>query len=231
MNTLVFFDIDGTLLSSGGAGSIALDLAAQHVYGVDILHKVPVHGRTDTAIVKDLLHQNGLDDSEPTKCEFLNQYIDHLPSTMQKTNGKLLPGIEQLLASLSNFENLWLGILTGNIERAAKIKLEHFGIDHYFTEDQRSFGGYGDFHANRDQVAKAALEDAYEKLEIEAGSGSAVVIGDTIHDIRCAKAIGAKSIAVLTGGVDHRELLAESPDVVLDSCADIDFAVQQIISP
>ena len=210
----ILFDIDGTLLRCGGAGLSAIGQVMGQLFGVKQLGKVPVHGRTDEGILNELFEQSSLvfDDYRD---EFNEKYWAKLTETLGESPSYLLPGIPTLLEQLDSRKDVALGILTGNSERAAEVKLRHFNLGHFFE-----FGGYGDFHSDRNDVAKLALAAARNFLGDRFDSTKVWVIGDTVNDILCARAISAKVIAVETGGASMSELKAAEPDLVMPSLVD-----------
>lgn len=209
----IFFDIDGTLIRTGGAGKAAMEAALRSAFGVEeILDTVPYGGRTDPDIGRDLLRVHDLDPT-PTNYERLRDaYLRHLAPSLNAYPGRVLPGIEELLARL-RAANRRVGLLTGNIRAGARVKLDHFGL-----WDRFSFGGFGDGCHDRDDVARTALAAA------RAAHGEALddlwVIGDTPMDVKCARAIGAKCLAVATGWNSPAELAAAGADLVLADLAD-----------
>ena len=210
----ILFDIDGTLLRCGGAGLAAIGQVMGELFGVKQLGKVPVHGRTDEAILNDLFAQSSLvfDDHRD---EFNQKYWAKLTETLGESPSYLLPGVSVLLEQLALREDVAMGVLTGNAERAAAVKLRHFNLEHFFK-----FGGFGDFHSDRNDVARIALASARSFLGDRFDASRLWVIGDTVNDIVCARAINAKVIAVETGGASMSELEAAAPDSVLPSLKD-----------
>lgn len=211
-----FFDIDGTLLLSGGAGRVAMTRVMEEMFGLTELHRVDVHGRTDHGIVKDLFDAHKLLLNDSVRAEFSERYHELLPESMHLCEGRLMPGVASLLETLFSLPDTELGILTGNSEAAAWTKLRHFKLDRFFN-----FGGYGEEHSNRDDVARMALEhcrDVYSDRVVDAGQ--TWVVGDTIHDISCARSIGANVVAVATGGADLNLLGQHEPDVLLPDLSD-----------
>lgn len=204
----LLFDIDGTLLRAGNAGMKAVHETLVQMFGDVPESKLVVHGRTDHGImtdVFDLLEK----DYQQYRSEFDQLYWDKLSQVITKTDGFLLPGINELLEELAAAPDVALGILTGNARVAADVKLKHFGIQQYF-----SFGGYGDHHSDRNQVAAVAVEAARSELPQTFDSEQVWVIGDTVNDITCARSVGAKVIAVETGGGTRKELELAAPDFV-----------------
>jgi phosphoglycolate phosphatase-like HAD superfamily hydrolase len=211
MNVFLF-DIDGTLLSSGGAGKAALEDGLAEEFGVrGTIEKLTLSGRTDRAIAADLLSLSGLDDSPENRRRLLAAYLRHLPASLERLRGRVLPGVVELVGRLRGQERTAVGLLTGNLRAGAKIKLGHFGLDGHFA-----FGGYGDEHLDRDDVAREALVAWRSHAEVERDPLCVWVVGDTPHDVRCARAIGAKAVAVTTGWHTRAELAACGPDVLLD---------------
>jgi phosphoglycolate phosphatase-like HAD superfamily hydrolase len=210
------FDIDGTLLSSGGAGKAALEEGLADEFGIrGTMEKVVLSGRTDSAIVADLLRLSGLADTPDHRARLQAAYLRHLPSCLVRGCGKVLPGVQSLLQLLLARPDMAVGLLTGNTRAGARLKLGHFGLHPYFA-----FGGYGDRHHSRDDVAREALEDVHRHLGRTVDPCRVWVIGDTPHDVSCARAVGANAVAVTTGWHDRAELAACSPDLLLDDLSD-----------
>lgn len=222
MNT-VFLDIDGTLLLTGGAGlrSIA-EIMRQH-YGVGALPKVEVHGCTDFGIWRELFAKlelpfpNDLTPLIDEYCQLLDQHLD-------RSKNELLPGVEELLRQLVDADDIETGLLTGNAKNAAYIKLHRFGVAEYVGD----FGGFGDRTANRNEVAALAVESARAALDDRFSVEQSVVIGDTAKDVECARSIGAKVVAVATGGQSLTQLEEAGADVVLEDLADTSQVVARI---
>jgi phosphoglycolate phosphatase-like HAD superfamily hydrolase len=205
------FDIDGTLLASGGAGKAALESAFTDVFGIALRFHIPYAGRTDRAIVRDLLTQHGLDASLEHWEKLREGYLARLPDSLNRHNGRVLPGILSLLQALRKRGDIAIGLLTGNIRAGARVKLGHFGLFEHFA-----FGGFGDHHFDRDDVAREALAATQSHLGAKVSTERIWVIGDTPLDVQCARAIGARVLAVATG-VHTREQLCESiPDLLFD---------------
>jgi phosphoglycolate phosphatase len=206
------FDIDGTLLSSGGAGKAALEEALTDEFGIrGTMEKLALSGRTDTAIASDLLRMSGLSDSEANRERLIARYLERLPSSLARCQGRVLPGVQALLRLLSTRNDVALGLLTGNIRSGARIKLGHFGLHEHFA-----FGGFGDRHLSRDDVAREALVEVCRHVGNGVKADRIWVIGDTPHDVSCARAIGVRAVAVATGWHDRAELAGCGPDLLLD---------------
>jgi phosphoglycolate phosphatase-like HAD superfamily hydrolase len=214
--TLLLFDIDGTLIRSGGCGERALRLAVRDIFGTeDDLHDIEIAGRTDTRIARQLLQKYGRAVTDAGISEILGAYLRHLPVLLRDSPGEVLPGVEALLPLLKPRGDVVLALLTGNLVRGAEHKLTRYGLWDYFA-----FGAYADDHYERNELGPFALARAREH-------GHAVtpertfVIGDTPHDISCARAIGAKAVAVATGGYRPEQLAPHAPDILLNDMGDI----------
>jgi phosphoglycolate phosphatase-like HAD superfamily hydrolase len=208
MKYVCLFDIDGTLLNTGGAGQRAMERALQSAFGLTNLdHDIPAAGRTDRAIIADLFAHHQIENQPEIMRRFLAAYVQHLPETLAELDGRVLPGIAELLEALAARGDVALGLLTGNFAEGALLKLKHYRLDHHFR-----FGGYGDVHFERDDVARAALVEACRFLDRNLSPEHLWVIGDTPSDVKCARAIGAHAVAVATGIFSYDELLATGPD-------------------
>ena len=215
---IVLFDIDGTLLLSGGAGVRALDAAFFDFYGVrKATRDIIPHGMTD-ALICEALFQKHLNRSfTPEEYEqLLASYVEYLSrEVLQSTTFKLMPGIPGVLDRLSRIESVTLGLGTGNIEQGARIKLERAGLNAFF-----SLGGFGCDAAQRADL----LEIGFQRGEAQApGPGTETVrwvVGDTRLDVEAGRACGARTIAVATGGDAYDELAEAMPDYLFCDFAD-----------
>ncbi len=210
MNVL-FFDIDGTLIATRGSGLKALRLAFAEVFGLPATERISAAGRTDRAIARDIFLARSVEDSQENYRRFMAAYPRHLAEQLPQFDGFVLPGVIALLEQLAARNDVALGLLTGNTQDGARIKLEHFGIYRHFA-----FGGYGDLHTDRGDVAKVALRAARAAVNHDIQLDRVWVIGDTPFDIRCAREISAKAAAVATGFHQKGELASENPDLLLD---------------
>jgi phosphoglycolate phosphatase len=212
---IVLFDIDGTLLNSGGAGKAAIETALAEDFGVAIRVSVPYSGRTDRAIGRDLLSMHDVDPSDANWRRLVRGYLARLPACLDRHQGSILPGIAALLATLLDRDDVALGLLTGNIREGAEAKLGFFDLYRHF-----SFGGFGDRHFDRDDVAREALAEIHAHFNGWARMDRVWVVGDTPLDVRCARAIGARAVAVATGVHSPAQLAATEPDLLLDNLSD-----------
>ena len=181
----------------------------------DDLHDIEIAGRTDTGIARQLLRKHGRPETAEAIAALLGNYLCHLPVLLRESQGRLLPGVEVLLPLLQPREDVVLGLLTGNLESGAEHKLTHYGVWKYF-----GFGAFADDHHERDRLGPFALARARERGYSVALSRT-FVIGDTPHDISCARAIGAKAVAVATGVFRSEQLAPHTPDILLEDLSDI----------
>ncbi len=204
------FDIDGTLLTSGGAGERALREAVQERFGAqDDLSTIEIAGRTDSGIARQILRKFGLDESAENIASLLDVYLRRLQILLPQLPGKVLPGIVPLLEALKAMPGVGIGLLTGNLRRGAELKLHRYGLLSFFQ-----FGAYADDHHDRDQLGHVARRRAFEALGVQCDPRNIFVLGDTPHDISCARAIGARAVAIATGGYSTEQLAARAPDLL-----------------
>jgi phosphoglycolate phosphatase len=216
---VLLFDIDGTLIRSGGAGLAALRHALHQLHGYSgTTDAIDLRGRTDPGILHELLLLAGVESTPHHHERLTAAYLAALPTLLRERGGVVLPGVVALLEALAGRAHL--GLLTGNSRAGAMHKLAYFGLDHHFA-----FGGFGDVHHDRDDVARAALADARRHVGA-VHEGQVWVIGDTPSDVRCGRAIGARVLAVLTGWHPRDEMLACGPDVLLDDLSDTQRLLQ-----
>lgn len=224
MNQLVLFDIDGTLIRHVGNGIAnwvrRFRMAAKEVYGVDPgdFPIAPFHGKVDRQIAWMLLGPLGV-----TRKIFLKKFQAFtdvlfgqlLADPTDQALYQQIPEAKRLVDRLGGVSSLRLGVLTGNMERVGRWKLAHAGYEGWFM-----FGVWGDEADDRFHLAKTVYEKANVFFHESFGPDNTVIIGDTAHDIACARHIGARVIAVTTGGHAKEELVAAKPDLLVDSLAD-----------
>lgn len=219
---ICLFDIDGTLISTGGAGRAALEEALLGEFHIEhTIDRMLLSGRTDRAIIHDLFRMHGIADTLENRQRLAEGYLRHLPGCLERAAGKILPGVAELLHRLSGRGETILGLLTGNTRQGARVKLGFFGLDGYFP-----LGGYGDDHHDRDEVARAALVEIRRLHGEKVPLGRVWVIGDTPLDIRCARCIGARSVAVATGWHDMEELASHRPDLLVETLSDAEHLLR-----
>jgi phosphoglycolate phosphatase-like HAD superfamily hydrolase len=221
---LLLFDIDGTLITSGGAGEAALKDAMRSRFGVEEdLAGIILAGATDARIARELLEKHGISVSPENVAALLDTYLGHLSERIGRHNGKLLPGIVPLLNVLSQREDAVLALLTGNVSRGAEIKLTHYGVWDFFE-----FGAFADDHHDRNELGKFARARALERHGEEFPPSRIYVIGDTPKDIECGRAIGACTVAIATGHYSAAELKEHSPDFLFEDLSDTDRVVSHL---
>jgi phosphoglycolate phosphatase-like HAD superfamily hydrolase len=213
---IFFLDIDGTLVSTGGAGQAAFVVTLDKDFGVKnaTSQGVTFAGRSDRAIAMDLFALHGIEPTLDTWERFRPLYVRRLAEVLPTFKGRVLPGVVALLDALAARDDVALGLLTGNVRQAAERKLTHYGL-----WDRFAFGGYGDVHTDRSDIARSALVAGREHLNGTA-HGELIVIGDTLNDITCGRAIGARTVAVPTGVTPLDVLRTGEPDVLVETLED-----------
>ena len=209
MARAVLFDIDGTLIRTGGAGVKAFARAGESAFNIrNGTAHMKFAGRTDTGLVREFLTFHSIPPIAENLRHFLDSYVFWLDQLLPQCPGAVCPGVLKFIAELQSLPSPPLiGLLTGNIRLGAEIKLRHFDLWESFAT-----GGFADDHEERDQIAIVAHRRASKKLNRELRGEEIIVVGDTPHDIRCARAIGAKVLAVATGGAAYEEIQAHRPD-------------------
>lgn len=226
MSIALLFDVDGTLADTMGAGKAALTHALISVYGeAGPVDTFQFHGRTDPEIVRGLLTAAGRDDAtiERGFRELWPLYLEQLDLELAELDGRAtpLPGVSKLLARVASDDRFACGLVTGNLEIGARLKLVAVGIG-----DQFAFGGYGSDAEARDELPGVALGRAEAVYGRRFDPARAVVVGDTPADIRCARAGGARALAVATGRHSFSELASCEPDEVLADLTDTERALE-----
>lgn len=218
---LLLWDIDATLLTTGGAGDKALKRVVEERFGVrDNLHDIEIAGRTDTVIASSILQKYQVEPTPENVAEFLNEYLRCLEDLLPQTKGRVLPGVIQILQRLHPNPARVLALLTGNLRRGAELKLRHYRLWDYFE-----FGAYADDHHDRNELGSFARARAREKHTEDFAVARIDVIGDTGHDIACGKIFGARTIAVATGTWTRDQLAKHTPDFLFDDLAQADQVI------
>ncbi len=209
---LILFDIDGTLVNTGGAGSRALNIVFREYFSIDNAFKnINMAGKTDVQIIKEGLADNNLKIQNGLIEELSNLYIKTLSIEINNNRKRIMPGVKESLRLLSNQKNLFnLGLLTGNMEQGARIKLEAFDLNKYF-----SFGAFGSDDEDRNKLLPYAIKRFHKIYNREVNFSDCVVIGDTPRDVECAKPYGAYCIAVATGPYTVEHLQNAGAHVVM----------------
>lgn len=215
---VLLFDIDGTLIHTDGGGKVALKKAINRAFGhEDPFVDIDYGGRTDRSIARELLDIHKIEINRKNVQLLFDEYTHLLKEALGNSKGYLLPGIESLLPRLSRRDDIALGLVTGNVERGAYLKLSHFGIDGFF-----SFGGFGDHFEERSRIAYSGVKAAENYLGKPIDSSRFLIIGDTPHDVSCAKAVGVKSLAVFTGFAFRESIKDSGPDYLLEDLSNYD---------
>jgi len=216
---LVLFDVDGTLIRTGGAGIKAFEqtFATEFNLGNGV-ERLSFAGRTDVSLVREFFRLHSVAATPENFERFFDSYLFWLDHFMDKLGGSTLPGVEPLIRELQTLPNApLLGLLTGNVQLGAEIKLRHYRLWENFE-----FGAFGNDHENRNQLALIARQRGARRLESDLAGEQILVIGDTTLDIACAKAIDAKILAVATGGHSLEQLRGHQPTWAVESLCEVD---------
>ena len=222
--TIVLFDVDGTLVDTAGSGRYAFQAAFLETFGIDPVmqaeRRVRFAGMTDPLIIEALADAGGIPRGElgSKNGSLLASFYRHLKVETERLKGssRVLPGVVPLLQHLAAMDQVCTGLITGNLETGARIKLEPFDLNRYFPT-----GGFGSDHSDRREVARIAAEKMNRHHGITVPPARVMVIGDTEHDITCARANGFRSVAVQFDWVSKERLLAADPDRYLPDLTDI----------
>jgi phosphoglycolate phosphatase-like HAD superfamily hydrolase len=221
MVRLILFDIDGTLIRTGGAGVKAFAKVFETEFNAsEGFEQMKFAGRTDVSLVREFFGLHNIPATRENFSRFFERYIFWLDHMLRESVGHICAGVPEFLESLRGLSTPpLLGLLTGNIRLGAEIKLRRFGLwDNFQT------GAFADDHEERDQIAGIARERGGKILGGQLRDDEVLVIGDTHLDIRCARAIGAKVLAVATGAYTAAELKLHKPDWVVETLSGITAA-------
>lgn len=217
---LLLFDIDGTLVLTGGAGQQAMNAAIRDVFGyADAVEGIQLAGRTDRAIVEDAVAAKSGSTAalDGRYAAFQAAYFTHLARELEadRPRKRALPGVYDLLASLASRDDVVLALLTGNFRESAEIKLAHFDLWRYF-----SWGAFGGATRDRNALFPVAMDEAGARGWRRSAPGEVVVIGDTPHDVEVARAGSAVAVGVATGMHSVADLEAAGADIVFADLSD-----------
>ncbi|MBI1798987.1 MAG: HAD hydrolase-like protein [Candidatus Eisenbacteria bacterium] len=209
------FDIDGTLLLTEGASRQAFTLALSERCGIDDdLKAIRFDGRTEPLILADILAHHHLTFGDGDEARFWNAVFVHMRTLLVPPRGHLLPGVPEVIERVAA-EPAWvMGLLTGNMTEMASIKLARFGL-----ADRFRFGVFGEQASDRNALARLVVAQVARDFDLP--PERCVVVGDTEHDVACARAAGAHAVAVATGSCSRAVLEAEKPDLLLDDLSDV----------
>ena len=221
---LLLWDIDSTLIDSARAGMKSLKRVVAARFAVeDDLQDIEVAGRTDAHIARSILAKYGVEQTTENVTAFLDEYLAGLAELLPQTNGRVLPGVAEILERMHDREDRVLALLTGNLRRGAELKLRRYGLWDYFE-----FGAFADDHHDRNELGPFARTRACERHDFDFPPGAIDVIGDTPHDIACGKAFGARTIGVATGSSTCEQLDAHGADFVFRDFSDVDEVVARL---
>ena len=222
---LILFDIDGTLIDPYGAGSRSAGKAFEHLFSIkDAFAGARMAGKTDIQIIKEGLTAHGLSDGDRMLSSIFEVYLEHLAREVRINRGKVKPGVVELLDALEKNEECRLGLLTGNIQKGARIKLKAFGLNSYFPS-----GAFGDDNEDRNKLLPFAVRRFEEMSATPIPYGDCIVIGDTPMDVMCSRTFGAKAMAVSTGPYSYESLLETDADYVIkDLTAALEILEEEI---
>lgn len=223
---LVLFDIDGTLISAGRAARESVMVALESVYGWS--GEASMHdfsGKTDPQIVREIVAKVvGPDRCETELPRALARYLEEFSRRLTPDAVKPKPGIPVLLARLAREPRVTLGLLTGNLERGARMKLEPPDFNRYFP-----FGAFGSDSADRYCLPAVALERARALTGRNFRGKEIVIVGDSIHDVACGRSLGVRSVAVATGPTPAARLAEENPDALFADFSDEEASLKAIL--
>jgi phosphoglycolate phosphatase len=201
----LFWDLDGTLLTTARAGVYALEAALRDLHGVSVdLQGLVTAGLTDAEVAAAALTAAGIEADDERVTSFLRGYEQHLPECLHRRDGHVMPGVREALEALRGCDGISSFLLTGNTPAGARAKLAHYGLLAFFSDGAFCTG------------PESRLEIARRAAGLSPGAEMRYVIGDTPHDVAAGKAIGARTIAVATGSFSAAELAAEDPWRVLE---------------
>lgn len=217
---LILFDIDGTLMDSGGAGTRSMNLAFEELFSVpQAFQGISMAGKTDIQIMKEGLLKHGLESENGNIASLCDAYVERLRAEIGNPGRRLKPGIGESLDILRDRKGVFLGLLTGNIEAGARIKLGSFDLNPYFP-----LGAFGDDDEDRNKLLPVAAERFHRLYGKKIEYRDCIVIGDTPRDVECAKIHGAYSVVVATGPYSYETLLGSGADIALRTITELDYS-------
>lgn len=220
MKTLVLFDIDGTILSSSGAGRVAMERALTKTFGTPGDPSYHYDGKTDKQIIRESMHLAGFSDAdiEARIDRTVHHYLEGLQTELANPTRQvsMFDGIAALIDAVHTRPNLVLGLLTGNVEPGARLKLSSVGLDFGIFR----INAFGSDHETRSELPAFAHRRMRDTFGTDLAGRDIVIIGDTPADIQCGRALGARAIAVATGRYSVDELRAHQPHAVFETLSD-----------
>lgn len=229
---LVLWDVDGTLLTTGPAGRVALEEGARRAAGLAEVPQVLMGGKTDPQILRELLTASGLDDDGIDRVMpgalFEAERILAAQADRIRSEGRVHPGVRELLAALDAIPGVRQSLLTGNIAPNARVKVAAFGLGRYFDF---GVGAFGTDHAVRDRLVPIALARALELRGERYRRDEVWIIGDTAHDLSCARAGGVRALIVGTGHDGFDAVRALDADALVEDLSDTDAVLKVLLGP
>jgi phosphoglycolate phosphatase-like HAD superfamily hydrolase len=227
-NRLILFDIDGTLLSASSVPARILGEALTEVFGTPgAAVGFEYSGKTDPQIARELMRGAGVGEERIAKDlpEALSRYLDRLATRLAPEHVKAKPGVGPLLDRLAAEPEVTLGLLTGNLEPGARLKLAPLDLNRYFP-----FGAYGSDNEDRYALPPLAVERAHARTGLRFMGQEVVIVGDSIHDVLCGRSIGVRAVAVSTGPTPKDRLRASGPHALLDDFSDTEAALRALLN-
>jgi phosphoglycolate phosphatase-like HAD superfamily hydrolase len=228
---LILFDIDATMITTGGAGIRAMVAAGKELFGPQFTAEgIPVAGRLDPLIMGEMLDKSGVRRTPTNLAALRKLYVERLAQELTPGRGRALPGVIALLDALEGHRDVARGVLTGNFEESGWLKLRHCGIE----PSRFHFGVWGDESPHdppaRDHLPPVGMARYRERFGREIASSAVTVIGDTPHDVACARAHGCRSIAVATGSFTVDQLVASGADLVVPDLSQTESIVRWLVA-
>jgi phosphoglycolate phosphatase-like HAD superfamily hydrolase len=224
---LVLFDIDSTLLSAGGVTARSFEVALREVFGtVGDAARFDYSGKTDPQIVRELMQGAGFSDAEIEERRplALSRYRERLAASIRPEHVQAKPGVSTLLEALESHSIVTLGLLTGNLEPTARLKLAPLDANRFFA-----FGAFGSDDEDRYRLPAIALERAREAVGLSFEGPDVVIVGDSVHDVLCGRGLGVRAVAVATGKTLPERLAEVAPDALLADFSDTGASVSAIL--
>jgi phosphoglycolate phosphatase-like HAD superfamily hydrolase len=225
---LVLFDIDGTILYTGGAGRRAMQRALLEVFGATgPIKGFPFAGKTDPQIIVELMTLAGYAPNLIRKRlpRFWGRYVEYLGEELNRTDGfKVYPGVVDLIGALRETDGVILGLQTGNIQQGARLKLEPTKLNPFFP-----VGAFGDDSHDRNELPRIAVGRVRKQYKKNFRGQEVVIVGDTPADISCARHFGARVVVVATGFQDRKDLVEAKPDSLFDDFRDTQKVLDAIM--
>ena len=226
-NLLVLFDIDGTLLSAGRAARESVLAALSDVYGWKHANgnSHDFSGKTDPQIVRELVEKDiGRPRCEELLESALERYLEEFSRRLTPEEVVAKPGAVDLVSGLAETPGVTLGLLTGNLERGARMKLQPLGLNPRFP-----FGAFGSDSEDRYRLPAIAVDRARAHCGRQFTGKEVVIVGDSVHDVLCGRSLGVRAVAVATGPTRAERLAEQGPDALLASFADYGAAMEAIL--